>query len=77
MKKITLVFFIVLATFTIKAQDADTSWKVNSDISLMMSQASFTNWSAGGENSLTFNGYFNFSILECTGGTERTELLLQ
>ncbi len=60
MKKITLVFFIVLATFTIKAQDADTSWKVNSDISLMMSQASFTNWSAGGENSLTFNGYFNF-----------------
>ena len=60
MKKITLIAFIVLGAFTLKAQDADTAWKINSDISLMMSQTSFTNWSSGGENSLTFNGYFNF-----------------
>ena len=60
MKRITLIFFIVLASFAIKAQEADTAWKVTSDISLLMSQSSFTNWSAGGENSLTLNGYFNF-----------------
>ena len=60
MKRITFIIFIVLGTIALKAQEADTSWKVNSDISLMMSQSSFSNWSAGGENSLTLNGYFNF-----------------
>ncbi len=60
MRKITLIILIVFGTFGLKAQEADTSWKISSDISLLMSQASFTNWSAGGENSLTLNGYFNF-----------------
>lgn len=52
---------ILLISFVSKAQDkADTAWTVNSDLSLMFSQASFTNWAAGGENNITFNGFFNF-----------------
>jgi len=60
MKKSILITFIILGVLGLKAQEADTAWKINSDISLMMSQSSFTNWSAGGENSFTLNGYFNF-----------------
>ena len=60
MKKTILILLIVFGAFGLKAQEADTSWKISSDISFFMSQASFSNWSAGGENSLTFNGYFNF-----------------
>jgi hypothetical protein len=62
MKKIIfLLSGLVLLGFVSNAQDqADTSWKFKSDVSLMFSQVSFTNWSAGGENNITLNGFFNF-----------------
>ncbi len=60
MKKIVLIVLFGLGVSCLQAQEADTAWKVSSDISLLMSQSSFTNWSAGGENTLTLNGYFNF-----------------
>ncbi len=62
MKKITLILSgILLASVLVKGQDkADTAWKVSSDISLMLAQSSFTNWAAGGDNSITLNGFFNF-----------------
>jgi len=62
MKKLTLFLIgFLLFGFISKAQnDADTAWKTGGDFSLMFSQASFTNWAAGGENSLTFNGFANF-----------------
>lgn len=56
-----LVAGLLLFTYAGKSQDAaDTAWTINSDIALMFSQASFTNWAAGGENTINFNGFFNF-----------------
>ena len=61
MKKLTLFLIgFLLFGFISKAQnDADTAWKTGGDFSLMFSQSSFTNWAAGGENNLTFNGFVN------------------
>ena len=61
MKKILLLLTGLALVFSINAQDdADTAWTVNTDVALMFSQSSFTNWAPGGENNLTFNGFFNF-----------------
>lgn len=37
----------------------DTAWKKGSKLSLSFSQVSFSNWAAGGENSLGGNGFLN------------------
>ncbi len=58
--KILLAVFVFFGLFTHAQSDADTAWKIKSDVSLMFSQASFTNWAAGGENNITLNGFFNF-----------------
>ena len=62
MRKIALLFLGIFSLYftTIAQEQADTSWKFRSDVSLMFSQASFTNWAAGGENNITLNGFFNF-----------------
>lgn len=62
MKRITLLLAgVLIYSLNITAQDkADTAWKFRSDVSLLASQVSFTNWAAGGENSITLNGFFNF-----------------
>lgn len=61
MKKVVVLLSFLISVLTINAQtSADTAWKIKSDVSAMFSQASFTNWAAGGENSITVNGYLNF-----------------
>ncbi len=62
MKKLIILFVgFILITGVSKAQDdADTAWKIKSDVSLMFSQTAFNNWAAGGENNITLNGFFNF-----------------
>jgi hypothetical protein len=62
MKRIGLVFItiIIVSGFVSAQETADSAWKIRSDISLMFSQVSFSNWAAGGENNVTFNGFFNF-----------------
>ncbi|MCB0804644.1 MAG: DUF3078 domain-containing protein [Bacteroidales bacterium] len=62
MKKIVLIFSVVLITGILHAQDADTAWKVNGDFSVLFSQSSFTNWAPGGENSVNINSLFNFYV---------------
>ncbi|MGE5349477.1 MAG: DUF3078 domain-containing protein [Actinomycetota bacterium] len=44
-------------------QDADTTkgWKNSGVLSLNMAQASFTNWAAGGQNSVALNGLINLA----------------
>ena len=61
MRKTTLILFILLCVYQFKAfsQDADTAWKSKYEASLGFSQTSFTNWSAGGENAMAFNGMLN------------------
>ncbi len=63
MNKITLILSgILLVSILANGQEekADTAWTINSDVSLMFAQSSFTNWAAGGDNSITLNGFFNF-----------------
>lgn len=74
MKKTFILMAIIFAATTTFAQsDADTTgpWKRSGLLSLTFNQASFSNWTAGGENSLSFTAvgkYFadytrgNFSI---------------
>ena len=61
MKKILLLLAGLAFIVSLSAQDdADTAWTVNTDVALMFSQTYFNNWAPGGENNLTFNGFFNF-----------------
>jgi len=48
---------------TIKGQDADTleGWHKSGVFSLNMAQSSFTNWAAGGQNSVALNGLINLA----------------
>ncbi|MCK5838687.1 MAG: DUF3078 domain-containing protein [Bacteroidales bacterium] len=62
MKKFILIALAMgFAHFTF-SQEADTikPWKTGANFSLTFSQTSLTNWSAGGENSLSSNGYINW-----------------
>jgi len=65
MRKITIVLSLALALTGINpaasGQDADTTqgWHKSGVCSLNMSQANFTNWAAGGQNSLALNGLVN------------------
>lgn len=61
MQKIVLSLLLVFLSiqFTVLGQDADTAWKSKYEVSLGLSQTSFSNWSAGGENSLAVNGMIN------------------
>lgn len=74
MKKTLILAAMLFASVTISAQsDADTTgpWKRSGLLSLTFNQSSFSNWTAGGENSIAFTAvgkYFadytrgNFSI---------------
>lgn len=65
--KIKITFLITaVVLFAVKVQGqekADTTlgWKYPSIISLTVSQSSFSNWAAGGENSYSINGLTNLS----------------
>lgn len=57
MKKLIFPAFLLLLVSIVSAQDpaADTSkWKVDGFGSLNLNQVSFTNWAAGGDNSVSF-----------------------
>jgi hypothetical protein len=59
--KIALLLFTVLFTGFAKAQTIDTvkSWNFKGDFGLALSQASYANWAAGGENTFTTNTMVN------------------
>lgn len=57
-KTILLFSFIFLSMATYAQTDtavADTAWKIGGDFSLQFNQASYTNWQAGGVNSVAGN----------------------
>ncbi len=61
MRKFTLILLISFFSFQFStlAQDADTAWKSKYEASLGISQTTFTNWSAGGENAFAANAMLN------------------
>ncbi|HYH56132.1 MAG TPA: DUF3078 domain-containing protein [Anseongella sp.] len=66
MKKfISALAFAGLFAVPAKAQEADTAaapWKVSGVHNLLFNQASFSNWSAGGQNSLALNALFDYNF---------------
>ena len=76
MKKLLLITIVLfIATGIVAQDDADTSWKVRGDVSLMFSQSSFTNWAPGGENNITLNGFLNFYAGYLKGNNKWENLL--
>ncbi len=58
--KTKLLFLTFFITTVAMAQDADTSyWKLGGAGNISFTQVSLTNWAAGGDNSVSLNGYFN------------------
>lgn len=62
-KLIILLACAVLSGLNCMAQKQvnDTVWRTGGVFSLNMAQSSFTNWAAGGQNSLSFNGLINLT----------------
>jgi hypothetical protein len=60
---LSLSCFLTGLTQGIFGQAADTieGWKNSGVFSLNMSQATFTNWAAGGQNSVALNGLINLT----------------
>lgn len=58
-----LTLILVLSGQVMFSQDADTvqGWNKSGVFSLNMSQASFTNWAAGGQNSVALNGLLSLT----------------
>ncbi len=70
MKKITLILSLLACVAIVFAQDADSTeekkepkWTITGITGLNMSQTSFVNWSAGGENTVATNAYFNLAAI--------------
>jgi hypothetical protein len=63
MKKL-FTLILLLSFFAVNAQDTIKmgNWIMMGKVSLNFSQSSFTNWSAGGENSITGIGRYNMSL---------------
>jgi hypothetical protein len=77
MKKwVAFPFIMLLLGINVQAQDIQTEdttpkiWSKNGTTSLLFSQASFTNWNGGGENSLTIVGTFRYNILRKQGNKQ-------
>lgn len=58
MKKILVIAFIFSGLFAIGQTDTVKYWKTENKISVNFSQSYFSNWSAGGENSLAVTGKY-------------------
>ena len=59
-KYFTLLTFFVLSALSAICQTAnDTIWKKGLFVSANINQVSFSNWAAGGENSVAINGFLN------------------
>jgi hypothetical protein len=62
MKKVLAIIIITIMGTAVFAQSDTTYWKAAGDFSLNFNQVNFTNWSAGGENSITGVSFFNYSV---------------
>jgi hypothetical protein len=58
---LAVVFALITQTAISQTADTTQGWNKSGVFSLNMSQASFTNWAAGGQNSVALNGLLNFT----------------
>ena len=65
-KKISIALIVVLFTTTINAQEKTTEetskWKKKGNISFLLNQSSFSNWIAGGDNTVSGNLGINYDF---------------
>jgi hypothetical protein len=61
------LFLIVVVVFTFTSYGADTLWNASGMVGVNASQVSFTNWSQGGENALTWTLYTKMSAVYSDG----------
>jgi len=62
MKKLITVIILSIVGSALFAQNDTTYWKSEGDFTLNFNQVSFTNWSAGGDNSVSGVSFLNYSI---------------
>lgn len=63
MKKILLTMSLVALSLVSWAQETEKTWTVTGITGINASQTSLINWSAGGENTVALNAYFNLAAL--------------
>ena len=65
-KRISIALIVVLFTTTITAQEKSTetpsNWKKKGTISFLLNQSSFSNWIAGGDNTVAGNLGINYDF---------------
>jgi hypothetical protein len=65
-KKLSIVLIVALFTITINAQEKTTEetskWKKKGNISFLLNQSSFSNWIAGGDNTISGNLGINYDF---------------
>lgn len=64
MKKLVIISIFLFSASILMAQDAEapaSNWKKGGDFTLTFSQVSFSNWAAGGKNSVSGVSLFNYS----------------
>src|SRR6201996_2357468 len=71
MKKLLLTLLILISalagfsqttTTVAPAPKPDTPWHIHGQNTLLISQSSFSNWAAGGSNSIAINGVLNYDF---------------
>jgi hypothetical protein len=61
MKQAVIILTSILLSFKLNAQnEKDTVWSSGTSGTVTFSQVSLNNWAAGGENSYSADGQFNF-----------------
>jgi hypothetical protein len=62
MKRLFTLLTVLLFASSLYAQNDTTYWKKGGDFSLNFSQVSLSNWQAGGDNTISGNTFFNYSV---------------
>jgi len=62
MKKLLMILFVFMSVAFVFAEEVEaTKWKNGGQGALQFSQASFSNWTAGGVNALSLNAFLTYS----------------
>ena len=61
-KLLTILFILMIASAAIAEEDGTSKWENGGQGALQFSQASFSNWAAGGVNALSLNTFLTYSL---------------
>lgn len=62
MKKLLPLFILILSTFKTFSQENEDGWKKEGNAQFLFNQSAFSNWIAGGENSVSGNIAFDYDL---------------